>query len=92
MLAWPISAFFVGLLVEKFWSKLNIVYAFVAAVFGGVIVLYVPGILWLAFQVGLGLEKAFFGSLAYIPGDIVKAVIAAIVIVNIKKLYPVIKK
>ena len=44
----------------------------------GVIVLYAFGITYLALVVGLGFEKAFMGSLAFIPGDALKAVLAAL--------------
>lgn len=36
------------------------------------------GIGYLAFGAGLGLSKAFMGSLAFIPGDLLKAAIAAL--------------
>ncbi len=45
---------------------------------GGIAVIYVFGIGYLAFGAGLGLEKAFFGSLAFVPGDVIKAAIAAL--------------
>jgi biotin transport system substrate-specific component len=50
---------------------------FAAAVAGGVVVLYACGITWLALITGMGLRGAFMGSLAFIPGDVLKAVIAA---------------
>ena len=49
-----------------------------AAVAGGVVVLYVFGISYLALVSGLGYTKAFLGSMAFIPGDVVKAVVAAL--------------
>ncbi|TGT80293.1 biotin transporter BioY, partial [Mesorhizobium sp. M8A.F.Ca.ET.161.01.1.1] len=50
----------------------------VASLIGGVVVLYAFGITYLAVVVGLGFEKAFMGSLAFIPGDALKAVLAAL--------------
>ena len=49
-----------------------------AALMGGVIVLYGIGITYLALITGMGFVKAFLGSLAFIPGDVLKAVIAAL--------------
>ena len=48
---------------------------FIAAVIGGVVVLYAFGIAWLA--INIGFTKAFFGSLGFVPGDLIKAVVAA---------------
>lgn len=50
---------------------------FIAAVIGGVVVLYIFGIAWLAMNIGV--SKAFIGSLGFVPGDVVKAVVAALV-------------
>ena len=51
---------------------------FIAALMGGVIVLSGIGITYLALITGMGFVKAFLGSLAFIPGDVLKAVIAAL--------------
>ncbi|TBW34071.1 biotin transporter BioY [Siculibacillus lacustris] len=58
-----------------------------AALIGGVVVDYAFGIVWLAFAAKIGLAKAFYGSLAFIPGDIVKAVIAALVTLKVGDAY-----
>lgn len=52
---------------------------FIAAVTGGVVVLYAFGIAYLAIAANIGVSKAFFGSLAFVPGDLIKAVVAALV-------------
>lgn len=64
----------------------------IAAIAGGVVVLYACGIAWLAFVTKLGLSKAFFGSLAFIPGDILKAVVAALVTLKVRDAYPLARK
>lgn len=51
---------------------------FIAALFGGVIVLYGFGVTYLALVTGMGFSKAFMGSLAFIPGDALKAAVAAL--------------
>lgn len=50
---------------------------FVAALAGGVVVDHLFGVLWLAFITGLGLPAAFIGTLGFVPGDALKALIAA---------------
>jgi biotin transport system substrate-specific component len=39
----------------------------------------------------IGLDKAFVGSLGFIPGDLIKAAIAALVAVTLKRAYPIIE-
>jgi len=39
----------------------------------------------------IGLGKALVGSLGFIPGDLVKAAIAALVAVTLKRAYPIIE-
>ncbi|MGO7425390.1 biotin transporter BioY, partial [Rhizobium ruizarguesonis] len=48
------------------------------AMAGGIVVLYAFGITYLATVAGLGFTKAFVGSMAFIPGDVIKAFVAAL--------------
>jgi biotin transport system substrate-specific component len=56
---------------------------FAAAVLGSVVVLYACGIVWLALFTGIGFAKAFLGSMAFVPGDLVKAALAALVTLKV---------
>jgi biotin transport system substrate-specific component len=83
-IGWVFAAFVTGylseLLVRPEQSGLvQGVGFFLASVIGGVVVLYAFGIAYLAFAAQFGFSKAFFGSLAFVPGDVVKAVVAALV-------------
>ncbi len=83
LIGWVFAALTTGYLSQLLVSHsqagfVQTVNFFVAALFGGVIVLYVCGISYLALVTGLGFSKAFMGSLAFIPGDVLKAVIAAL--------------
>ena len=69
------AAYVVGYLAERGWSR-SIPKMFAAMILGAV-VLYIPGLLWLAAWIGA--EKAIqFGLLPFIGGDLVKAAIAAL--------------
>lgn len=47
---------------------------------GGIIVVYAFGILWLNYVTKLGISKAIiFGALPFIPGDIIKIIVAALI-------------
>ena len=51
-----------------------------ACVLGGVLAVYVPGILWLAAVTGLDLAAAAtIGALPYLPGDAIKVVAALLI-------------
>ncbi|CAD7052833.1 BioY family transporter [Pseudorhizobium endolithicum] len=83
LIGWVFAAFVTGYLSERFvknsqGAMLQTAGFFAAAVAGGVVVLYAFGISYLAVVSGLGLTKAFVGSMAFIPGDLVKAAVAAL--------------
>ncbi|WP_162363839.1 biotin transporter BioY [Azospirillum humicireducens] len=50
-----------------------------ACLFGGVIVVHACGVIWLSLVTGLGWWKAMSGTFLFVPGDIVKALLAAVV-------------
>ena len=83
LIGWVFAAFVTGYFSERFVKASQGAMAqtlgfFVAAVAGGVVVLYAFGITYLAYVSGIELGKAFLGSMAFIPGDIIKAVVAAL--------------
>jgi biotin transport system substrate-specific component len=53
---------------------------------GGALVIYLFGVTWLAFRIGLG--AAFTGALPFLPGDLLKAVVAALVVKQVHRSYP----
>jgi biotin transport system substrate-specific component len=92
LLAWPLGAFVVGVLVERIWPRLNLATAFVANLVGGIAVIYGFGIAWLVLGFGLDVVAAATGSAAFVPGDLIKAGIAASVAVTVKRAYPLIAR
>jgi len=91
--ATPVAGFFVGWIFAAFvtgylserpvkpeQSSLNQgISFFIAAVIGGVVVLYAFGIAWVAIAANISFSTAFLGSMGFVPGDIVKAAVAALV-------------
>lgn len=59
---------------------------FGAAVFGGAIVVYAIGVPWLAMVTGMTMDRALMAVVVFLPGDLVKAVIATIVAFRVAKL------
>lgn len=91
--SWPIAAGVVGWLTERAWHRLNLAWALLATVLGGIVVVYAIGIPFTAaYAPGVSLAASFTGSFVFLPGDLVKAVIAALVAVQVKRAYPVIER
>ncbi|WNG41122.1 biotin transporter BioY [Archangium minus] len=85
------GAFLVGWLTERAWTRLSVPLAFAINLLGGACVLYALGIPWLAVAAKLPLAKAALGTLVFIPGDCVKAAIAASTAVTLKRAWPLIQ-
>lgn len=91
VLAWIPAAFVVGAMVEKFWSRLNFWNLLLCNVVGGIVVVYALGIPWLAAVAQLELTQTLIGSAVFVPGDVIKAVIASFAALVVKRSYPLIR-
>ncbi|MFP5075921.1 biotin transporter BioY [Rhizobium sp. YIM 134829] len=90
---WVVGTYLTGLIAEKLVrdgqpAPKQMLGFFLASIAGGIGLVYLFGIVWLAFSTGMGLEKAAIGSLAFIPGDLVKAVIATLAARAVMVGYP----
>lgn len=88
LLAFPLAALVIGLAVELVGAPYRLVPGLIANLVGGVVVVYALGIPALAWRGGLPLDKALTGSLAFVPGDLVKVVVAALVARGVHAGYP----
>lgn len=70
------AAALAGWLAERGWDR-NAFTAMLAALLAGAVI-YVPGLLWLGSVVGWDKPVLAFGLYPFIPGDVMKAVLAAI--------------
>ncbi|MGI6584614.1 MAG: biotin transporter BioY [Gracilibacteraceae bacterium] len=53
---------------------------------GGIVVVYTFGVFWLNYVTGIGISQAFiFGALTFIPGDILKVIIASVLSLKLSK-------
>ncbi|HLE79974.1 MAG TPA: biotin transporter BioY [Dehalococcoidia bacterium] len=72
-----LAAFVVGWLAERGWDRSF--WSAVLAMLAGNVVLYIPGLIWLSRFVGA--EQALpLGLLPFIPGDVIKLLLAAAVL------------
>jgi biotin transport system substrate-specific component len=88
LLGWVAGAFVTGLLADLHAERLRMVSLLVAAVLGGVAVVYLFGIPALAWRGQLPFAKALATGLAFLPGDLAKAVVAAVVARGVERGYP----
>jgi len=76
-------ALIAGFFVDRFRGK---TYMYVTGMVLGSVVPYVLGSAWLAYQANMSFQAAVLaGVIPYIPGDIVKIVIATVIGVTVKK-------
>ena len=93
LISWPIAAFVIGLITERVWDRYNVAWGVLANVVGGIVVVYAIGVPVLKAVTGLPWTEAlWFGAAVFIPGDLVKAVIAAVIAAQVRRSYPVIER
>ena len=90
LICWPISAVIIGYFFEKNWINIGYIKAFIIIFFGGMIIIYISGIIWLSIMAGISMYQALISVIIFIPGDLLKVTIATMVAINIKKYYPII--
>lgn len=88
LIAWPISAFVIGLIVEKVRKPPIALTATIASIIGGIILLYAFGIVGMSLNLGKSIPEAAKLAIGFIPGDIVKAIVAGVVTAALLKARP----
>ena len=81
----PVAAFVAGWVVERTTMRPGIA-ATAGAVIGGIGVLYLFGIAGMAFALDKSLTEASFLAFAFLPGDVLKAVLAGMITQSIAGL------
>ncbi|MEO9338481.1 biotin transporter BioY [Mesorhizobium sp. SB112] len=97
ILGWIVAAFATGYVAERLvrenqseWRQLG---GFVvASIVGGIIVLYAIGTPWVTATAGTPLSAVAYGSLAFIPGDLLKAAITALAARAVLAGYPLLHR
>ena len=88
-----VGAFVVGLVTERCWARYTLARALLANAVGGILVVYLIGVPVLAWVNSLPLGTAVgVGALPFLPGDAVKAVLASVVAVQVRRSWPVIER
>ncbi|WP_144755946.1 biotin transporter BioY [Bartonella saheliensis] len=90
LISFPFAAFFIGLLVELFWKRLNFILLFLINTMGGIGVVYAFGIPWTAYMTQVSLLTVLISSLGFLIGGFLKVLIASFIALTIKKTIPLI--
>jgi biotin transport system substrate-specific component len=88
LVGYPLAAWVVGWLVEHGGARYRLAWGVVANVVGGIVVLYVLGILGTAWRAHLSIPAAAVQAGWYVVGDGAKAVIAAFVARGVHAAHP----
>ena len=88
-IVWPFAAFLVGFLAEKFWKDINIGKYIVANIIGGIVLVYLVGAIYLSYITKMPIEKAFLATMAFIPGDVLKAIVVSVLCYKLKEISPI---
>lgn len=88
LIGFPIAAFVTGLLAQIWRDRGGFLFPTVAALIGGVIVLNVLGIIGMSIKLDKGLAEAAVLAVPYVPGDLIKCVLAGLITQGLLKARP----
>lgn len=88
LVAFPVAAWVIGWISERAGTPYRLHWGLVANVVGGIVVMYLFGVIGLAAVLDLSLVAAATTLWVYVPGDAVKVVIAALVARGVHAAYP----
>ena len=91
LVSFPLAAWLTGFFVERLPRRsagVDAILVFLAALVGSVVFTYPLGILGLAWRAGMTPGEAFLLNLSFIPLDLVKMVLVAIVATAVHRAFP----
>ncbi|WP_313637413.1 biotin transporter BioY [Paenibacillus sp.] len=90
--SWPIAACFIGWYSEKIWPKLQTWKLIAVNLIFGVMLVNLIGAPIMALITNTSILTGLVGALVFLPGDIIKAVIAAVLTMQLKAISPIEEK
>ncbi|MCP1337920.1 biotin transporter BioY [Futiania mangrovi] len=88
LVGWPVAAIVIGLLYRAFAAMGPMLSGILASAIGGIVVLYGFGVVGLSLITQMSLLKAVTVVLIFIPGDILKAILAAFLNREVRRARP----
>ncbi|WP_455474324.1 biotin transporter BioY [Bartonella sp. B30(2025)] len=90
LIGFVFAAFFIGFMVELFWYRLNFILLVIINAVGGIGIVYLFGVPWMAYINKITLLKALIISSGFMIGDFLKVLIASSIALTTKKSVPLI--
>ncbi|MGL2349599.1 biotin transporter BioY [Helicobacter pylori] len=90
LIGFAIGAFFIGFMVQLLWLRLNFITLVIINIIGGIGIVHLFGVLWLAYVAKISLLAALMSSLGFLVGGFLKVLIASSIAITIKKSVPLI--
>ena len=87
LIGFPVAAFVAGLVVERFRASI-LLSAGAGAALGGIVVLYILGATGWALMLDKTLAEVQIFLLAFLPGDLIKVVLAALITRAVAQMRP----
>lgn len=91
LLGWPLGALVTGLVMAALPAatpRRAAVSAFAASALGGLLVVHLCGVVGLVTIAKLSWSQAIWGTLVFVPGDLIKCVISALVVHTVARGLP----
>ncbi len=84
LLSWPLTAYCIGYLLSRF-QTLKLPFITLINLTVGIFLIYIVGIPIQAFMMDIPVFEAVKLSLVYIPGDVLKAILASVLVYRLRK-------
>ncbi|MMZ62002.1 Biotin transporter BioY [compost metagenome] len=91
-LSWPIAVFCIGWMTETIWSTLRTWKLIVINFVFGVVLISLIGAPVMALMTNTSVWAGVVGATAFLPGDLIKAILAAVIAVQLKAVSPIEEK
>jgi len=82
LLGWPVGAFVAGWIMQVLHAsspRRIALSAFVASMFGGLMVIHLGGVVGLMAIAGMSPTQALMGTAVFVPGDLIKCILTAVI-------------
>lgn len=89
ILSWPVAAYFMGLCTEGVWDNLKAWKISLINIVFGVFLISLIGAPVMAFITQTSIWAALLGATVFFPGDIIKAIIAGIIVMQLRSVSPI---
>ena len=88
LIGWIPAVIVIGLLTRALMPRYNVIAGIGINIIGGLVVLYTFGVVGLIWRAELSLNAAIATNFLYLPGDLIKAVVTAVVAAQVHRSYP----